>query len=213
MVICFLTSVVVIDSESRFLGAFSVGLLGGLNLSVFLRAWRHCQARTTLHSCPKGFSFSMVHWESFLGTEHLLWGHFVVINSSPCHPAPIPPLSRFETIHLLAPLWRNWLFLLYVCTEEVAPWHPSISGGWVLEESACQCRRCRRCGFNPWVGRFPEGGSGNPLQYSCRGNPVNRGAWLATVRGVAESDVAEWLSTHCVDTGPGALSSALLENL
>ena len=38
MVICFLMSIVVIDSESRFLGAYSVGLLGGLNLSVFLRA-------------------------------------------------------------------------------------------------------------------------------------------------------------------------------
>ena len=186
-------SVVVFDHEFRFLGVFSVGLLGGLNLSVFLRAWRLCQARTTLHSCPEGFSFSMVHWECFLGTEHVLWGHFVVINSA-SPPLPHPPLTRFETIHLLAALWRNWWFLLYVYSKEVAPWHPSISGGWVVKESACQCRRCRRCGFNPWAGRFPEDGYGNPLQYSCLGNPMDRGAWPATVCGVAESDMTEWLT-------------------
>ena len=33
-------------------------------------------------------------------------------------------------------------------------------------------------------GRFPEGGNGNPLQYSCLGNPMDRGAWEAAVCGV-----------------------------
>ena len=32
----------------------------------------------------------------------------------------------------------------------------------------------------PGSGRFPGGGNGNPLQYSCLGNPMDRGAWLAT---------------------------------
>ena len=35
--------------------------------------------------------------------------------------------------------------------------------------------------------RFPGGGNGNPLQYSCVGNPVDRGAWRATVHGVTKS--------------------------
>ena len=40
-----------------------------------------------------------------------------------------------------------------------------------------QCRRCQRRGFNPWVGKIPwRGGNGNPLQYSCLGNPMDRGA-------------------------------------
>ena len=35
-------------------------------------------------------------------------------------------------------------------------------------------------------GRSPGGGKGNPLQYSCLGNPVDRGAWLPIVRGVTK---------------------------
>ena len=35
----------------------------------------------------------------------------------------------------------------------------------------------------PGLGRSPRGGSGNPLQYSCLENPMDRGAWWATVQG------------------------------
>ena len=37
----------------------------------------------------------------------------------------------------------------------------------------------------PGLGRFPEEGNGNPLQYSCLGNPMDRGAWQAVVHGIA----------------------------
>ena len=39
----------------------------------------------------------------------------------------------------------------------------------------------------PGSGRCPGEGNGNPLQYSCLRNPVNRGAWWAIVHGVAKS--------------------------
>ena len=39
----------------------------------------------------------------------------------------------------------------------------------------------------PGSGRSPEEGNGNPRQYSCLGNPMDRGAWWATVRRVAKS--------------------------
>ena len=39
----------------------------------------------------------------------------------------------------------------------------------------------------PGSGRSPGGGNGNPLQYSCLENPTDRGAWQATVHGVAKS--------------------------
>ena len=44
-------------------------------------------------------------------------------------------------------------------------------------------------GLIPGLGRFPGEGNGKPLQYSCLGNLTDRGAWQATVPGVAkESD-------------------------
>ena len=39
----------------------------------------------------------------------------------------------------------------------------------------------------PGLGRSPGEGNGNPLQYSCLGNSMNRGAWWATVHGVTKS--------------------------
>ena len=42
-------------------------------------------------------------------------------------------------------------------------------------------------GLIPGSGRSPDEGNGNPLQYSCRGHPMDRGAWWATVYGVAKS--------------------------
>ena len=41
-------------------------------------------------------------------------------------------------------------------------------------------------GSIPGSGRSPEEGNGNPLQYSCLGNPMDRGAWGATVHGVTK---------------------------
>ena len=46
------------------------------------------------------------------------------------------------------------------------------------KESAHQCRR-----HSPWVRKIPGEGNGNPLQYSCLENPMDGGAWWATVHG------------------------------
>ena len=51
-------------------------------------------------------------------------------------------------------------------------------------------------GLNPGSGRSPGEGNGNPLPYSCLGNPRDRGAWQATVPGVAESDMTEHAEYH-----------------
>ena len=59
------------------------------------------------------------------------------------------------------------------------------------KDSVCQCRRHKRRGFNPWVGKIPGEGSGNLLQGSWLENSMDRGQW-ASVHGVAKSQT--WLS-------------------
>ena len=49
----------------------------------------------------------------------------------------------------------------------------------------------REAGLNSGSGRFPGEGNGNPLQYCCLKNPMDRGTWQVTVHGVAESDKTE----------------------
>ena len=59
------------------------------------------------------------------------------------------------------------------------------------KESACNTRDL---GSIPGLGRSPGEGNGNPLQYSCLENPMDRGAWRATVYGVTELDMTEQLT-------------------
>ena len=55
------------------------------------------------------------------------------------------------------------------------------------EESACNTRDAGDSGLIPGSGRSPGGRHGNPLQYSCLENPMDRGAWWATVHRAAKS--------------------------
>ena len=81
--------------------------------------------------------------------------------------------------------------LVYVLFHDIwygLPW-------WLRgRESAYECRRQRRCGFNPWFGKIPGGGNGNPFQSSCRENPMDRGAWRGAVSLGLQSRT--WLSMH-----------------
>ena len=57
----------------------------------------------------------------------------------------------------------------------------------VVKNSPAKTRDLRDKGSTPGLGRFPEGGHGNPLQYSCLENLMDRGAWWATFHRVAKS--------------------------
>ena len=51
-------------------------------------------------------------------------------------------------------------------------------------------------GRHPGSGRFPGGGNGNPLQYSCLGNPTDRGAWRATTHWVTKNQTRLSMRAH-----------------
>ena len=61
----------------------------------------------------------------------------------------------------------------------------------VVKNMAASAGDIREVGLIPGLGRSPGGGHGNPLQYSCLENPMDRGAWWAMVFKVAKSDTTE----------------------
>ena len=61
----------------------------------------------------------------------------------------------------------------------------------VVKSPSAKARHTKDAGFSPGLGRLPGGGNGNPLQYYCFRNPMDRGPWWATVQRVAS---LTWLS-------------------
>ena len=59
---------------------------------------------------------------------------------------------------------------------------PALSWWLICKETTCQCSRCR---FDPWEGKKPWRRKFSLLQYSCLGDPMDRGAWWAA-HGVAK---------------------------
>ena len=59
----------------------------------------------------------------------------------------------------------------------------------VVKNTAANSGDIRDVGSIPGMGRSPGGGYGNPLQYSCLENPMNREAWWATFHGVTKSQI------------------------
>ena len=65
----------------------------------------------------------------------------------------------------------------------------SFSHGSVIENSHANAGDVGDEGVIPGSGRTPGGGNGNPLQYPCLENPMDREAWWATVHGVTKSQI------------------------
>ena len=82
----------------------------------------------------------------------------------------------------LLPLYCHHCHYYYSCMWRGHLTHAVPSGGSDGKESGCNARD-----LIPGSGRSPGEGHGNPLQYSCLENSMNRGAWWATVHGVAKN--------------------------
>ena len=110
----------------------------------------------------------------------------------------------------------GFILMIFWSSLGVSRWHRG-------KESACQCRKCRRHGFNPWIGKIPWGRKSNStptkesafsfidFQYflifsflsgrkwqpaSYLENSIDWGACLATVHGITESDMTKQLNMH-----------------
>ena len=59
----------------------------------------------------------------------------------------------------------------------------------VVKNLPANAEDIRDAGLIPGSGRSSGGGYGNPIQYSCLENPMDRGAWWATVHGVSKSQI------------------------
>ena len=87
-------------------------------------------------------------------------------------------LTRYYTIGLPGGISEDEVFLdLSGPLIQLPQWLSS-------KESTCNAEDL---GLIPGLGRSPGGGRGNPLQYSCLENPMDRGAWHAAVHVVAKS--------------------------
>jgi len=78
----------------------------------------------------------------------------------------MPPLTLYVQMSLVN----------FMCNANMSFCHSSVG-----KESICNAGDP---GLIPVLGRFPGEGNGNPLQYSCLENPMDRGAWWATIHGV-----------------------------
>ena len=88
--------------------------------------------------------------------------------------------AQTENVGSVHTAWKCWIQRWY---QFIFPLVVGFPGGAAGNESA----NARDTGLIPGTGRSPGGGNGNPLQYFCLENSVDRGASWARVRGVAES--------------------------
>ena len=126
-------------------------------------------------------------------------------------PSPFPSHQKGQKPgipkHLLDFKWHGTLELLFeteikcsavyvcVCVSVCVHTLPQIA----LDSThlPINARDIRDVGSIPGSGRSPGGGHVNPLQYSCLGNPMDRGTWRATIHGITKSQTQlKWLSTH-----------------
>ena len=83
------------------------------------------------------------------------------------------------------------------CTQNTDSWisRTGFPAGTVVKNPPANAGDARDAGWIPGSGRSPGDGSGNPLQYSCLENSMDRGAWWVTVHGVTKSQT-DWAHTH-----------------
>ena len=125
-----------------------------------------------------------------------------------CWPLPLLPsifpsirvFSNESALHIRWPkYWSIWTFRFlliscfekWCCDKSICIVRFGFPGGTGGKESSSKAGDLRDAASIPGWGRSPGGRHGNPLQYSCLENPMDRGACWATVHGVAKSQTQQ----------------------
>ena len=174
----------------NLLGIVSVGLRVTLESGVLVKApWPALRSRIKglVKATPIGLALRGV----IVNILPKVW-----MNGSWCHTSRIQILAKNDSLvnwnklphffHLLNGDKRSSYFTGCFCGLGELHWtlKHCFPGGSEVKVSACNVGDL---GSIPGSGRSPGEGNGNPLQYSCLENPIDGGAWWATVHGVAKS--------------------------
>ena len=145
------------------------------------------------------FNLFLVSWGNDPWKELVLFPRFPALGRLSRPPLSPGLRSLFPLLRLKRKEWHNKSFSLIA-------FYQASQVGSVGKESACNAGDAGDVGSIPALGRSPRGGHGNPLQYSCLENPMDRGAWRAALHEVmteATEPVActlleySWLTILC----------------
>ena len=149
-----------------------------------------------LYFYPIGWPFSVLlfhligrlwkifHWQIYIQTDTETWGaHGVCVCVCLC-------MNAFCQL-VFSQLQNHHPFIWSQQTMSRCMWPPGIPVG---KDPPVNAGDTRDSGSIPMLGRSPRAENANPLQDYCLENPMDRGAWRATVHGVTKSRT--WLSTH-----------------
>ena len=89
--------------------------------------------------------------------------------------------------------WSSWLEITWDFFFNRKLWGAASHVAPVVKNSPANAGDTRDTGSVPGWGRSPGEWNGNPLRYSCLGNPLDRGAWHTTVHGVARVE-NDWMT-------------------
>ena len=106
------------------------------------------------------------------------------------HPIDTGTIRLCFFIHLCLPL-----YMASLSHRSYDGWASQVAV--VVKTPPANAGDIRDTGSIPWLGRSLRGGHSNPLQHSCRENPIDREDWRATIQRIAKSQTqSKWLSMH-----------------
>ena len=128
---------------------------------------------------------------------------FLILSCTNClYILKINPLSVASLANIFSPLWGLSFHLVYgfLCCAKALELIHIYGLVWWLNRIHLQCGKHGRCGFSPGLGRSPGERDGNPLQYSCLENPMDREEPVGYSPGVTKSQtpLSNYTHTHTI---------------